>query len=46
MQFTVKVPIFKTDVYNIKDYGAKEGLFYNNRTAIQSAIDTDRKSVV
>ncbi len=40
MQFTVKVPIFKTDVYNIKDYGAKEGLFYNNRTAIQSAIDT------
>lgn len=40
MQFTVKVPIFKTDIYNIKDYGAKEGFFYNNRTAIQSAIDT------
>ncbi len=39
MNFEVKRPEFKSDIYNILDFGAKSEIGFNNKSAIQSAID-------
>lgn len=39
MRVQVKIPTFKDVVYNILDYGAKPTLNFNNKEAIQKAID-------
>ena len=39
MRVQVKTPTFKDVVYNILDYGAKPTLNFNNKEAIQKAID-------
>ena len=39
MIFKVEVPSFLARTYNILDYGAKSDFNFNNREAIQSAID-------
>ena len=40
MNFEVKKPEFKSDIYNILDFGAKSEAGFNNKEAIQKAIDT------
>ena len=40
MNFTIELPIFKNQEYNILNFGAKSKLKWNNRKAIQEAIDT------
>lgn len=40
MNFTIEVPKFKNEQYNILDFGAKSKLKWNNKEAIQNAIDT------
>ena len=44
MDIIVKKPTFKNDVYNILDFGAKSDYEFNNRTAIQDAIDLCNKN--
>lgn len=39
MDFNIELPVFKNDIYNICDFGARSGLDYNNKSAIQKAID-------
>ncbi len=39
MNFKIELPSFKNDKYNILDFGAKSSLEFNNKKAIQSAID-------
>lgn len=39
MDFNIELPVFKNDIYNICDFGARSGLDYNNKNAIQKAID-------
>jgi polygalacturonase len=39
MRVKVITPIFKSDVYNILDFGAKPQINFNNKFAIQAAID-------
>lgn len=40
MHFKINLPKFKNKQYNILDFGAKHELGYNNKEAIQKAIDT------
>ncbi len=40
MNFDVKRPEFKSEIYNILDFGAKSEANFNNKEAIQKAIDT------
>ena len=40
MNFTIELPKFKNKQYNILDFGAKSKLNFNNKEAIQNAIDT------
>ena len=40
MNFDVKRPEFKPDIYNILDFGAQSRADFNNKEAIQKAIDT------
>lgn len=44
MNFTIEVPKFKNQQYNILDFGAKSQLNWNNRQSIQQAIDTCSKN--
>ena len=44
MDIIVKRPSFKNEVYNILDFGAKSDYKFNNKTAIQSAIDECSKN--
>mgnify|MGYP004466252895 FL=1 len=44
MNFKIELPIFKNDKYNILDYGAKSDVNFNNREAIQMAIDLCSKN--
>ena len=44
MNFEVIRPVFKDTIYNIKDFGAKSEADFNNREAIQNAIDTCSKN--
>ena len=44
MNFEVKKPEFKDAIYNILDYGAKSDNDFNNRLAIQKAIDECNKN--
>ena len=39
MRVKVITPTFKSDVYNIIDFGAKDQINFNNKNAIQAAID-------
>lgn len=39
MNFKIELPTFKNDKYNILDFGAKSSLDFNNKKAIQAAID-------
>lgn len=39
MRVKVITPTFKDDVYNILDFGAKSQINFNNKSAIQAAID-------
>ena len=39
MNFNVERPIFKENVYNVINYGAKSTIDFNNQNAFQSAID-------
>ena len=40
MYFTVEKPKFKNQIYNILDFGASTSLRFNNKEAIQKAINT------
>ncbi|MDE5715908.1 MAG: glycoside hydrolase family 28 protein [Anaeroplasmataceae bacterium] len=40
MNFNVEVPFFREKIFNILDFGAKSNLDFNNKSAIQNAIDT------
>lgn len=40
MNFKVECPIFENKEYNILNFGAKSSLEFNNKMAIQKAIDT------
>ncbi|MDE6655809.1 MAG: glycoside hydrolase family 28 protein [Anaeroplasmataceae bacterium] len=40
MKFKIELPKFKTKEYNILEFGAKSQLEFNNKSAIQKAIDT------
>ena len=40
MNFDVKRPEIKAEIYNILDFGAKNDATFNNKQAIQDAIDT------
>lgn len=40
MNFKIELPKFKNVSYNILDFGAESKLDFNNKTAIQAAIDT------
>ena len=44
MKFVIERPIFKEDVYNIIDFGAKSDVSFNNQKAIQNAIDECNKN--
>ncbi|MBQ9519894.1 MAG: glycoside hydrolase family 28 protein [Acholeplasmatales bacterium] len=44
MNFKVERPKFNDKVYNILDFGAKGELYFNNKKAIQSAIDECSKN--
>ena len=44
MEINVIRPYFKNEVYNILDFGAKSDYKFNNRDAIQSAIDVCNKN--
>ncbi len=44
MNFKIELPIFKNDKYNILDYGAKSDVDFNNKEAIQMAIDSCSKN--
>ena len=39
MNFKVKLPKFNNQIFNILDFGAKSAMDFNNRTAIQQAIE-------
>lgn len=39
MNISVKLPVFREKEYNILDFGAKSDNEFNNKTAIQNAID-------
>lgn len=43
MNFEVIKPTFKNKEYNILDFGAKSDMYFNNKEAIQKAIDTCNK---
>lgn len=38
-KFIIELPKFNNTTYNILDFGAKSDISYNNKTAIQAAID-------
>ena len=40
MNFNIEIPFFREKIFNILDYGAQSSLEFNNREAIQKAIDT------
>lgn len=40
MDFKIELPSFKENEYNILDFGAKSDYKFNNKNAIQKAIDT------
>ena len=44
MDIIVKRPAFRSDIYNILDFGAKSDYEFNNKEAIQSAIDVCNKN--
>lgn len=44
MYFKIKPTSFKKDIYNIIDFGAKTQIDFNNKIAIQAAIDTCNKN--
>ena len=44
MDIIVKLPSFMNDVYNILDFGAKSDYEFNNKEAIQAAIDVCNKN--
>ncbi len=44
MKFVIERPIFKEDIYNIIDFGAKSDVSFNNQKAIQNAIDECNKN--
>lgn len=40
MNFNIEIPFFREKIFNILNYGAQSSLEFNNREAIQKAIDT------
>ena len=44
MNFKIELPSFNHKLYNILDFGAKSTIKFNNRIAIQQAIDTCSKN--
>ena len=44
MDFKIELPVFPKRVFNIEQFGAKSQIDFNNRSAIQSAIDACHKA--
>ena len=44
MNFKVELPQFKSNTYNVLDFGAKSDLSFNNQKAFQKAIDECNKN--